>query len=96
MNTSETLPDGVWFRNSPHTADTNRVTGLGVYLNENVQLQCYAYGDAVGPYNDTLWYFVVNTSRPTNDGVSNQGYLNAHYINDGKQAGQIDSGVPAC
>jgi hypothetical protein len=30
MNTSETPPDGVWFRNSPHTADTDRVTGHGV------------------------------------------------------------------
>jgi hypothetical protein len=30
MNTSETLPDGVWFRNSPHTAGTDRVTGHGV------------------------------------------------------------------
>jgi hypothetical protein len=96
MNTSETLPDGVWFRNSPHTADTDRVTGHGVYMNEQVQLQCYAWGDAVGPYNNQLWYFVLNVTRPTNAGVTNQGYLNAHYINDGKAANQIDSGVQQC
>lgn len=96
MNTSETLPDGVWFRNSPHTGDTNRVTGLGVYMNERVQLECYAWGDAVGPYNDTLWYYVLNVTRPTNDGAPNMGFLNAHYINDGKLANQIDAGVPAC
>ena len=96
MNTSETLPDGVWFRYEPHTADTTRVTGLGVYKNEQVQLQCYAWGDAVGPYHDRLWYWVLNVTRPTNDGVTNQGYLNAHYINDSKPANQVDAGVPSC
>lgn len=96
MNTSETPPDGVWFRNSPHTADTDRVTGHGVYKNERVRLQCYAWGDAAGPYNNHLWYFVLNVTRPVNDGKANQGYLNAHYINDGKAANQIDAGVGEC
>lgn len=96
MNTSETLPDGVWFRNSPHEGDTSRITGLGVYMNERVELRCYAFGDAVGPYADRLWYYVVNVSRPTNDGAPNMGYLNAHFINDGKVANEVDSGVPAC
>jgi hypothetical protein len=93
MNTSESPPDGVYFRNSPHTSDTDRVTGHGVYAGEQVQLRCYAYGDAVGPYHDTLWYYVWNVSR---GGSSNAGYLNAHYINDGKAAGQVDAGVPGC
>lgn len=96
MNTSETPPDGVWFRWDPHTADTNRITGDGVYMNEQVQLQCYAWGDAVGPYNDTLWYRVLNVTRPTIDGMTDQGYLSAHYIDDGAWANQVDSGVPAC
>lgn len=96
MNTSETLPDGVWFRYAPHTADTTRTTGLGVYKNERVQLECYAWGDAVGPYANRLWYYVFNVTRPTNNGVTNQGYLNAHYINDGKDANQLDAGVPQC
>ena len=96
MNTSETPPDGVWFRNSPHTADTDQVTGHGVYMGESVQLQCYAFGDAVGQYNDSLWYYVTNVSRPTNNGVANVGYLNAHYINDGAVANQVDAGVPPC
>jgi hypothetical protein len=96
MNTDSPPPDGVWFRWAPHTADTNRITGDGVYANEQVQLQCYAWGDAVGPYNDTLWYFVVNLTRPTIDGTADSGYLNAHYIDDGAIAGQVDSGVPAC
>jgi hypothetical protein len=96
MNTSETPPDGVWFRSSPHTGDTDRVTGHGVYMGEQVQLQCYGFGDAVGPYSDSLWYYVVDVSRPTNAGVSNSGWLNAHYINDGLVANQIDSGVTPC
>jgi hypothetical protein len=96
MNTSETLPDGVWFRYEPYTADTNRITGLGVYKNERVQLECYAFGQAVGPYNDRLWYWSLNVTRPVNDGIANQGYLNAHFINDGKAANQVDAGVPAC
>jgi hypothetical protein len=96
MNTSETLPDGVWFRNSPHEGDTSRTTGLGVYMNERVELRCYAFGDAVGPYADRLWYDVVNVTRPTNDGAPNVGYLNAHFINDGKVANEVDPGVPTC
>src|SRR2546423_13541070 len=48
MNTSEQLPDGVWFRNSPTLSDTNEVTGDGVYAGDSVQLNCYAYGSPVG------------------------------------------------
>jgi hypothetical protein len=96
MNTSETLPDGVWFRNSPHEEDTSRITGLGPYKNESVELHCYAFGDAVGPYNDRLWYYATDVTRPTIDGKSNVGYLNAHFINDGKVANEIDAGVPEC
>lgn len=96
MNTSETPPDGVWFRNSPQTADTDRVTGHGVYVNEQVQLRCYDWGDAVGQYNDHLWYSVLNVSRPANAARTNDGWLNAHYIDDGKRADEVDLGVPAC
>jgi len=97
MNTSETLPDGVYFRNSPNWNDTSRTYGLGVFMNERVQLECYAFGQAIGPYNDSLWYYVLDVTRPTNyNGVANEGMLNAHYINDGKAANVVDAGVPAC
>jgi hypothetical protein len=98
MNTSETLPDGVWFRNSPSVRDTDGVTGHGVYAGDRVHLQCYAFGEAVGAYNDQLWYFVNNLTRPTvpSNGALNQGYLNAHYVNDGKVANVVDDGVPLC
>lgn len=96
MNTSETLPDGVYFRRSPNTGDTSRTTGLGVYKNERVQLQCYTFGQPVGLYNNSLWYYALNISRPTNNGTANQGMLNAHYVDDKQGANVIDSGVPAC
>lgn len=96
MNTSETPPDGVWFRNGPESANTDRVTGHGVYMGEQVQLICYGFGEAVGPYVDSLWYYVVNVSRPTNDGVSNSGWLNAHYINDERVSNEVDPGVNHC
>lgn len=97
MNTSESPPDGVYFRNTPDWNDTSRTYGLGVFMNEQVQLQCYTFGQAIGPYNDQLWYYVLNVSRPANyDGQANQGMLNAHYINDGQLANAYDGDVPAC
>jgi len=97
MNTSETPPDGVYFRNSPDWSDTSRTYGLGVFANEQIQIQCYASGQAIGPYSDSLWYYVLNVTRPANyDGAANQGMLNAHYVNDGQQADVVDAGVPAC
>jgi hypothetical protein len=97
MNTSETPPDGVWFRNSPHTSDTDRVTGHGIYVGDRVQLQCYAWGDAVGAYANQLWYYVNNTTRPAvPNGAPNVGYLNAHYVNDGAAANVVDAGVGQC
>jgi hypothetical protein len=96
QNTDETPPDGVYFRNSPHTADTSATAGLGVYSGENIKLICYGWGDAVGQYQDVLWYDVANVTRPTADGVANVGWLNAHYIDDGKSSNQVDPGVSPC
>jgi hypothetical protein len=96
MNTSEQLPDGVYFRNSPNWADTSRTTGLGVFKNEQVKLECYVSGQAIGQFNDSLWYWVLDITRPTNDGASNEGMLNAHYIDDKQKANVVDAGVPAC
>jgi hypothetical protein len=96
MNTSETAPDGVWFRNSPSQGDTDRVTGHGVYAGEVIQARCWASGDAVGAYGNRIWYLAVNVSRPTNAGVSNSGYLNTHYVDDGMTANHPAPGVPAC
>lgn len=96
MNTDEQPPDGVWFRNSPHQADTNRETGFGVYRGESIAVDCWASGDAVGQYGNTIWYRGLNVSRPSVNGHSNYGYLNTHYVNDGMNANQVAPGVPSC
>lgn len=96
MNTSESPPDGVYFRTTPQTANTLREPGFGVYMNETVEEVCYAWGDSVGAYGNTLWYYVNDLSRPTVNGHANSGYLNAHYINDGTVANQVVAGVSQC
>jgi hypothetical protein len=96
MNTDEAKPEGVWFRNSARTADTDQITDLGVHRNEQVELVCYAWGDAVRPHGDRLWYSVRNVSRPTVGDKLNQGYLNAHYIDDGRTANHVDPRVRIC
>jgi hypothetical protein len=96
MNTSEQPPDGVWFRNSPHQNDTNRETGFGVYMGESVAVDCWASGDTVGPYGNTIWYRGLDVTRPAVNGHANYGYMNTHYINDGMNANQHASGIPNC
>lgn len=96
MNTSEVAPDGVYFRNSPHTGDTRRITGLGVYKNEQVSVDCYAGGDAVAPYGNTTWEYARNLTRPIVNGQPNQGWLNSHYVNDGQSANHAPPGLSVC
>jgi surface antigen len=96
QNTSETPPDGVYFRNGPHTADTSATPGLGVFAREQVSLSCFAFGDAVGAAGNALWYRVTNMTRPTTGGQPNAGWLSAHYVNDGKTANEVVAGVPGC
>ncbi len=100
MNTSEYTPDGVYFRNSPNWDDTSRVSGWGVYAGNRVQLQCWSRGTNV-PRRDggsnTIWYKANNVSRPTAPGGrTNQGWINAHFVNDGTGPGQVAPGVPPC
>ena len=73
MNTSETPPDGVWFRNSPSNADTNRETGFGIYAGEHLAVDCFAWGDAVDPYDNHIWYRGGDVERPTVNGHANYG-----------------------
>lgn len=99
MNTSEYPPDGVYFRNSPNDADAIRITGVGVYAGERVALHCFTHGTNVqrrdGGVN-TVWYLATNLTRPTAAGRTNEGWINAHFINDGTGPGQTAPTVPAC
>ena len=95
MNTSEQPPDGVWFRDNPN-ASGPRLNGYGVYAGDRVQLQCYGTGTPIGPYANHIWYRAANLTRPNATGRPNVGWLNAHFINDGKNTNVVDPGVPAC
>jgi hypothetical protein len=82
---------GIYYRNSPHWSDTSATLGVGVYNGDQVELICGAFGDAVGPYNDTAWSYVNNLSRPVGDG-----WVNEHFINDGALSNQFVAGEPMC
>lgn len=82
---------GIYYRNSPHWADTSATPGVGVYNGDQVELICGAFGDAVGPFNDTAWSYVNNLSRSVGDG-----WVSEHFINDGAPDNAFVSGEPMC
>ncbi len=82
---------GIYYRNSPHWDDTSATPGVGVYNGDQVQLICGAFGDPVGPFNDTAWSYVNNLSRPVGDG-----WVDEHFINDGAPDDAFISGEPMC
>jgi hypothetical protein len=82
---------GIYYRNSPHWADTPATPGVGVYNGDRVELICGASGDAVGPYNDTAWSYVNNLSRSVG-----HGWVNEHFINDGQPTNTFAPGEPMC
>jgi hypothetical protein len=82
---------GIYYRNSPHWADTSAIPGVGVYNGDQVELICGAFGDPVGPFNDTAWSYVNNLSRPVGDG-----WVDEHFINDGAPDNAFVSDEPTC
>ena len=96
MNTSETPPDGVWFRYGPDAAQTTRTTGVGVYMNEHVRVKCFWHGTPFGAYDNDVWYFAYDQERPTAAGRPNQGWINTHYVDDGQTADHPHPAVSAC
>jgi hypothetical protein len=95
MNTSETPPDGVWFRDNPNVSGP-RLDGFGVYAGDRVQLRCYGWGEPIGRYGNRLWYSSADVTRPNAPGRANVGWLNAHYVNDGQNANAVVPGVRPC
>ncbi len=72
---------GVFWRNSPSWSDTNRVPGEGVYNGDEVSIECWGWGDSVGPWGNKLWYLVVDLSRgPDADGNYQEGWVNDHFL----------------
>ncbi|MFZ1302153.1 MAG: phospholipase [Candidatus Microsaccharimonas sp.] len=100
MNTSEYPPDGIYFRSAPDWNKPIRVTGVGIYSGERVQLKCWEWGTNV-PRTDggsnTLWYYSLNVSRPSVGGYGNNiGWVNAHFVNDGTGPNQVAPSVIRC
>jgi hypothetical protein len=83
---------GIYYRNSPHWADTSARAGVGVYNGDRVQLVCGSHGDAVGPGNNTAWSYVRNLTRPT----IGPGWVSEHFIDDGAPPNAFPAGEPDC
>ncbi len=96
MNTSESPPDGVWFRYGPDPNQTTMTTGLGVYMGEHVRAKCFWHGTPFGPYQNDVWYYAYDIERPTVNGASNEGWINTHYVDDGMTANNPNPAVPQC
>ena len=89
---ASTAAGGVYSRRTPHTADTPRIPGVGVYPGDLVTLECgVTDGDPVGPYNNHAWYFVHDNSRNEVDF-----WLNDHYVNSPNAANRLAPGVTTC
>jgi len=82
---------GVYYRSSPHWADTRKIPGVGVYNGDQVELICGAFGDSVGAFSNRAWSKVRNLSRPVGEG-----WVNEHFINDGAPSNSFVSGEPIC
>lgn len=69
--TAENSP-GVW-GNSPTAARDNST--IAISNNDTIGLGCYYFGNATGPYGNTLWYFADDLTNNT------YGWINDHYLN---------------
>ena len=94
MNTSETAPDGVWWRNSSQQDATSGTNGYGVYAGDQVRLTCYAMGGPAVNGNH-VWYRATDLSRTWQGGES-AGWISAHYVNDGSGMDQVAQNVQPC
>jgi hypothetical protein len=82
---------GIYYRYGPHWGETTATPGVGVYNGDQVELICGAFGDAVGPYNDTAWSYVNNLTRSVGPG-----WVNEHFINDGALNNSFVADEPMC
>ena len=88
-----TAAGGVYARFGPHTDDTNRTAGYGVYPGDLVELFCGVIdGSPVGQYSNQTWHFIADLSRPS-EGTF---WLNDHYVDSPNSAGQLTPGETTC
>jgi hypothetical protein len=73
-------PDGVFWRSAPSWDATTRTPGYGAYDDDNVVLECSAWGTPVGPFGNDLWYVVLDLSRTDSEGNHPEGWINDHFL----------------
>jgi len=84
---------GYFSRNSPHTDDTPRIAGKGVYPGDRVRLICgVTDGDPVGPYNNKTWHKILNLSRPD----QGEFWENDHLFDTPNKANELAPGERNC
>jgi hypothetical protein len=93
--TVENTGGGVYWRWDPHTADYQAISGYGPYDGYEVAIDCWAYGDPVGPYGNRLWYYAEQWS-PTNYVGDGSGWINDHYLNTPGTAANPQPIGPEC
>jgi hypothetical protein len=86
---------GIYWRNSPHWNDTLRIPGDGAYDGDKVFLNCWQWGDPVGPYNNRVWWEVADESRGFN-GTFSGGWISDHFIDTPTTANHPLAGIPEC
>ena len=93
MNTSQQLPDGVFWRSAPDWNTPVRTPGVGFFTGTYVTVHCYQLGVANVPYSTNhMW---VQASWASGPG-SGSGWMSEHFVNDGAPNNQAAPGVPPC
>lgn len=88
--------DMIGFLTGPFLTSGSMDPGFGVRPGEHVRLTCFAYGDAVGPLSNRVWYLAQNADRPLVRGLPDVGYLSADFIDSGLPPNEVVEGIPAC
>jgi hypothetical protein len=93
--TVQNTDGGIYWREDPHTADYQSISGYGPYDGYQVAVDCWAYGDPVGPYGNRLWYYAEQWSPTTYVG-DGSGWINDHYLNTPGTAANPQPVGPEC
>jgi hypothetical protein len=86
---------GVYWRWGPQENAYQPIAGYGEYDGYTVALDCWAYGDPVGPYGNRLWYFAEQYSPQPTQG-DGQGWINDHYLDTPGTAANPQPIGPEC
>ena len=86
---------GVYWRWGPWSAAYQAISGYGEYDGYAVTLDCWAFGDPVGPYGNRLWYYAEQWSPQPAVG-DGRGWINDHYLDTSDTASNPQPIGPEC